>query len=555
MNGVRPREILEVLKALEEAAAAGKTSPPVLATAVSLDGSVYARAGAMALFAPSDRRLQETFRREVSAASREGRPRLICAQFADGDPILARGFAQPGKVEILLEPVDEPLREHMKGVRESLLRGEGIVCALELGEAEFGRRAICSPQHPAVRECYEARSPELLEISTEGRVRRTFLCPIPPIGKVLIVGSGGDAAALAQRLSELGFEVCACDPRPGRLRTPDWDRQAAVLIEGGWEEARSAVSPDEHTFVAVMTHSLKEDLKALKGALQSPANYVGVLASAPRARELLAALESDGVKPRPGVLHVPMGFDIGAETPEEIALGVAAEIFAARSGRRERRRVPRPEPQVSAAARARVPGLVLAAGRGKRFTAGNKLAVPVDGRPVLRHAVENALASRLNPVIVVLGFNAEAGLKALEGLRDPRLRVVFNPLWESGKASSIEVGLREVPPGAPGVVSLLGDMPRVAPWLIDRVIDEFELSGKLSFPVFPGPEGPQKGYPTAFPRGFFGEMRALTGDDTAMAAVREHWNEAVKIPLEDDSTQADIDTAEDLQLLLDAPAD
>jgi molybdenum cofactor cytidylyltransferase len=127
--------------------------------------------------------------------------------------------------------------------------------------------------------------------------------------------------------------------------------------------------------------------------------------------------------------------------------------------------------------------------------------------------------------------------------------VVFNPAWASGKASSFEVGLREAPAEAPGVVALLGDMPRVQPWLIDRVLSEFELSGRLCFPVFPGPDGPVKGQPTAYPRALFGEVGQLIGDDTAMAAIRRHWSEAVKIPLEDASSQADIDTESDLQLL------
>ncbi len=92
-------------------------------------------------------------------------------------------------------------------------------------------------------------------------------------------------------------------------------------------------------------------------------------------------------------------------------------------------------------------------------------------------------------------------------------------------------------------------MPRVEAWLVERVLSEFELSGRLCFPVHPGPDGPVKGHPTAYPRELFGEVRELVGDDTAAAAVRRHWGEAVKIPLEDGATQADIDTAADLELL------
>ena len=148
---------------------------------------------------------------------------------------------------------------------------------------------------------------------------------------------------------------------------------------------------------------------------------------------------------------------------------------------------------------------------------------------------------------LVVSARASDGL--IEGIEDPRLRVVFNPAWSTGKAGSFEIGLREVPADAPGVVALLGDMPRVPAWLIERVLAEFELSGGLTFPIYPGPEGPAKGHPTAYPRELFGEVGRLIGDDTAMAAVRRHWGEAVKIPLDDGFTQADIDTASDLELL------
>src|ERR1019366_1352736 len=216
----------------------------------------------------------------------------------------------------------------------------------------------------------------------------------------------------------------------------------------------------------------------LKGALQSPARYVGLVGPAGRAAKLLAELKEKGIEPAPGVFSAPAGLDIGAETPEEVALAVAAEILAvrfARKGARPARLRPAGSSPSARKSGVKVPGLVLAAGRGRRFGGGSKLLADVDGRPVLRHVVESALASRLDPVVVVLGAGAEAGLQAIVGLDDARLRVVFNPAWASGKASSFEVGLREVPADAPGVVALLGDMPRVKPWLIDRVLSEFVL--------------------------------------------------------------------------------
>lgn len=485
MGGIRPQEWLDAIRRLDEASALG--------TVVSLDGSVYERSGApLLLRGPQD-------------------AGVIEIDVAEDDPLLSEGVGGAGRLQVHVEPVGERLRADLAALKDRLLAGEGVTLCLDLST---GVRQLL-PDDPL-------KNADLSAELDEDREGRRLIVPIRPMGKALVFGAGLDAASLCAHLRDVGFLVWPADPR-----------------KQGWEQVRAAARPDEDTVVVVMTHSYALDLETLQGALASPACYVGLPGPAKRTQRLLAELAVLGVRPRPGVLRSPAGLDLGAETPREVALSIAAEILSFRADARRARR-PQPLPR-----HAKVPGLVLAAGRGRRFTGGNKLAAALDGRPVLRHVVENALASRLDPVIVVLGCQAEDGLRALAGLTDPRLRVVFNPLWEGGKASSIEVGLREVPFLAPGVVSLLGDMPRVKPWLIDRVIEEFELSGRLTFPVFEG----RKGYPTAFPRALFEEIRHLTGDDTAMAAVREHWNEAVKIQLQDGSTQADVDTPADLDLL------
>ncbi len=558
MNGIRPKKILKVLRSVEELVPAPGDPVPVLATVITLDGSVYSSAGAMALFVPgtSDRPgaipledFDGELRREVEECSEEGKPRLAALDIAEDDPILGYNIGRPGRLELLLEPVDARLRESLKDIREAILHGRPVVFSIEVEGPEIGRRDLYGAEHPAARECYQENSPELIESAAGGKVRRSFLCPVHPAGKALIFGSGRDAVSLAHHLDELGFSVVVADPRAGRLRAASWSRDRrnrAALIEGGWEQARAAVLPDPGTAIVVMTHSYALDLETLQGALQSAAGYVGQIGAEKRTSRLLSELSLLEVAPKPGVFFSPAGLALGAETPEEVALSVAAQIFSWKMGRVAGKSNATPRLQ----GKAKIPGLILAAGRGKRFRGGHKLSAALGDKPVLRHVVENALASKLDPVIVVLGAEAQAGLAAIEGVEDPRLRVVFNPLWQGGKASSIEVGLREVPFMSQGFVALLGDMPMVKPWLINRVIEEFELSGKLAFPVFSGPDGLKKGYPTAFPRALFGEIRKLTGDDTATAAVREHWAEAVKIPVEEAWTQADVDTPEDLELLV-----
>jgi CTP:molybdopterin cytidylyltransferase MocA/xanthine/CO dehydrogenase XdhC/CoxF family maturation factor len=561
MGAPRPHEALNVLRALEDLASADPLRVRgVLATLLTLDGAPHERSGALALFcddaaagaegARTFASLPEPLRDAAEAAISAQAPAVAELDLSEDEPLFGPGGLS-GRAELWLEPVTGELRERLREIRETMLRGEGLVVELKIAGPESGRRQL-PPDHPAVKACYAEGQPELDEEAGRGGVRRLFRLPLIPMGKALLIGSGEDARLLAALLDRLGFVVTVADHRPGRLSGPGWDRARWQLVEGGWDAARSAARPDADTYVVVMAHSFSADGRALKGALQSPARYVGLAGAAGRAAKLLSELREKGIEPAPGTFSSPAGLDVGAETPEEVALAIAAEILAVRFGRRGGRPARlRPSGSSPSGRRSgvKIPGLVLAAGRGRRFGGGSKLLADVDGRPVLRHVVESALASRLDPVIVVLGAGAEAGLQAIEGIDDPRLRVVFNPAWASGKASSFEVGLREVPADAPGVVTLLGDMPRVKPWLIDRVASEFELSGQLSFPIYPGPEGPAKGHPTAYPRGLFGEVGQLVGDDTAMAAVRRHWSEAVKIPLDDASSQADIDTALDLELL------
>jgi CTP:molybdopterin cytidylyltransferase MocA/xanthine/CO dehydrogenase XdhC/CoxF family maturation factor len=554
MGAPRPGEALAVLRALEDLASADPLRVRcVLATLLTLDGAVHERSGSMALFADEavdGARLIDDLPQAARAVA-ERKPVRAELNLDEDDALFGPGGLS-GVAEVWLEPVTGELREGLRQTREALSRGEGLVVELLLSGDEPTRRRQLPPDHPAARACYAEGEPELEEEAGRGGVRRNFRLPLIPMGKALLVGSGEDARRLAERLDRVGFIVTVADHRPGRLHGESWDRTRWALIEGGWDAARAAVRPDADTYIVVMTHSHSADERALKGALSSPARYVGLVSPAGRAGKLLAELKEQGVSPAPGVFSAPAGLDVGAETPEETALAVAAEILAVRferKGGRPARLRPVGSSPAGRKGGVKLPGLVLAAGRGKRFGGSSKMLADVDGQPVLRHVVEAALASHLDPVIVVLGSAAEAGLRAIEGLDDPRLRVVFNPSWASGKASSFQVGLREVPADAPGVVALLGDMPRVKTWLIDRVLSEFEISGKLSFPVTPGPGGPVKGHPTAYPRELFGEIGALVGDDTAMTAIRRHWSEAVKIPLEDASTQIDIDTAQDLELL------
>ncbi|MFN4218347.1 MAG: NTP transferase domain-containing protein [Candidatus Bipolaricaulia bacterium] len=187
---------------------------------------------------------------------------------------------------------------------------------------------------------------------------------------------------------------------------------------------------------------------------------------------------------------------------------------------------------------------MLAAGAGRRF-GQNKLLLPLSGQPVLYHVVKRALEAPLDPVILVLGYEAEKALTALAELKaPPKLRIVYNAHWELGRASSLQLGLRALPPDAPGALVLLGDMPLMTSELIARVVKAFLDTGKLCFPVYRG----SAGRPVALPRSLFEEFERLHGDESGLQILQKHWEDAVKLELapHEEPTQWDVDTPEDL---------
>lgn len=196
-----------------------------------------------------------------------------------------------------------------------------------------------------------------------------------------------------------------------------------------------------------------------------------------------------------------------------------------------------------------IAGVVLAAGEGTRFQEGNKLLLPFRGRAVIYHVVREALRSLLDSVFLVVGYERERLLEALEGQReDPKLRVLQNNRWRSGRASSVNAAIEALPGDAIGAIFLQGDMPLMTTELIDFVAERFVKTGvRICFPLHKG----EKGHPVAFSRELLSELRRLRGDQSGQALVRAHWDEALKLTLDNGSTQLDLDTYEDYQRLLD----
>jgi xanthine dehydrogenase accessory factor len=170
---------------------------------------------------------------------------------------------------------------------------------------------------------------------TEGIVEALVEFIRPPV-PLIIFGATADAVPLARLANELGWNVTVVDHRPAFL-TVDRFPTAHALLSVRPEEVSDKVHIAAGTAAAILTHNSSSDLQLLRSLLPSAAAYVGLLGPSKRAEMLLEKLRETGYAPTSQQLekfHSPIGLDIGAESPEEIALSVLSEIQAFINGRK-----------------------------------------------------------------------------------------------------------------------------------------------------------------------------------------------------------------------------
>jgi molybdenum cofactor cytidylyltransferase len=190
----------------------------------------------------------------------------------------------------------------------------------------------------------------------------------------------------------------------------------------------------------------------------------------------------------------------------------------------------------------RIAALVLAAGRSRRMAPLNKLLVKdATGKTMIARVVDNVLASRARPVIVVTGHEAEAVRTALPGRE-----VVFahNADYAQGLSSSLRVGIDALPPDVDAALVCLGDMPLVTAPMLDRLMAAFDPDEgrEIVLPTFRG----KQGNPMLWGRRFFAAMRQVTGDVGARHLAGEHGEAVHEVEMADDAVMRDFDTTEAL---------
>ncbi len=282
---------------------------------------------------------------------------------ASGEPVLQRygvsdddafavGLTCGGIIDVFVEPVDATTFPELPDVVAAIRAHQPVAVATVIGgPGEIGAHLAVWPDRVAgglgtarldaavaddVRGMLDHGATGLLHLGPDGERRQdelsVFVQSFAPAPRMLVFGAIDFAAAVARVGKFLGYRVTVCDARgtfATRKRFPDADE---VVVE--WPHRYLAAQPvDSRTVICVLTHDPKFDVPLLEVALRTDAAYIGAMGSRRTHDDRLARLRDEGV-PEDALarLSSPIGLDIGARTPEETAVSIAAEIVAHRWG-------------------------------------------------------------------------------------------------------------------------------------------------------------------------------------------------------------------------------
>ncbi len=247
---------------------------------------------------------------EARAIFDGGAPRLRSYGIEDEDAFEA-GLPCGGTIHVFLAMAKSDLIEELSA---AVRQERPVALAMKIAGTDIGDQRLVS---------VDGRT----EPTLEGDV---FVLPLLPRARMYVFGALDHAAAVARAGSLLGFHVTLCDARK-RLLTRERFPEPDELVVAWPHEFLSTAEVDERTAICVLTHEHKFDVPLLKAALAGPAGYIGALGGSKTRTDREERLRAEGVGEEAlRRIHAPIGLDIGARTPEEVAVAVAAEIVALR---------------------------------------------------------------------------------------------------------------------------------------------------------------------------------------------------------------------------------
>jgi xanthine dehydrogenase accessory factor len=216
-----------------------------------------------------------------------------------------------------------------------LVRDDGSILGTVGGG--FIEGEVCSVAHEVMREERPRRLHFNLDAHPEyesglicGGSLDIFVEPILAIPTAYIFGGGHVSLYVSKVASVAGFDIVVSDDRPA-FASKERFPEALETYAGPWEEIFPKLKVNGSSYVIIVTRGHKDDLTCLRWALGTPARYIGMIGSRRKVIEIFKVLEGEGVsREKLERVHSPIGLDIGALTPEEIAVSIVAEMIAVR---------------------------------------------------------------------------------------------------------------------------------------------------------------------------------------------------------------------------------
>ena len=349
------KEIRDIIKAYEQAHKLGKQT--ALATVVHVEGSSYRRPGARMLItedgqltgAISGGCLEGDALRKALLVMHENKSKVVTYDTMDDDDAkFGVGLGCNGIIQVLIEPIDaansfNPIvflkaadEKRQQSVLVSLfsLRDkkspQAGTCVL-IREDEIVMENASMMKDQLIRDakqCLLTQQSSFKNYVSDKTDLIAFIEVIKPPVSLVIAGAGNDVIPVVEIAKILGWETLIVDGRSNYATQGRFGSGCQVLVSKP-EVALEKITVDNLTIFLLMTHNYHYDMVMLRQLLQKNVTYIGMLGPKKKKDKMLNELREEGIEytaEQLSVLHSPVGLDIGAETPEEIALSIIAEI-------------------------------------------------------------------------------------------------------------------------------------------------------------------------------------------------------------------------------------
>ncbi|MEO8415775.1 MAG: XdhC/CoxI family protein [Ginsengibacter sp.] len=356
-------EIREIIKAYDAATLAGKKS--ALAAVVHVNGSSYRRPGARMMVtddgeltgAISGGCLEGDALRKAMMVLSQQKSKLVTYDTNDeDDATIGIQLGCAGVIQVLFEPIDSdnpgnPIQLLRKAV--SFRQRSVLVTFFSLEDKRNVQAGTCllmeengnisgaipypELQDSIVADIHDAMQQKLSSFKnyvSENFSVTAFIEYLQPAISLVIVGAGNDAIPMVQIGGTLGWDVTVTDGRSTHAKPERFVSACQVLVSKP-EKVLEQITIDELTVFVLMTHNYNYDLAMLKALLQHKVTYIGMLGPKKKLNRMLNELRNEGIElsaEQLNTIYGPVGLEIGAETADEIALSILAEIKAVLSG-------------------------------------------------------------------------------------------------------------------------------------------------------------------------------------------------------------------------------